>query len=748
MRLRRPVRGGGFLAQTAKAQTVTLSDDNTTATITTTEANTIGKYTYENYQHAYVFTDAIKKTIDATASKTCVNFKVVGPICDDDVNAILTNNTKKNVVTLDLSEATIDSITPVYQLADAYFFKGTFGTCQSQYPSLKSLSLPQLSENATSTVVPFHLFNNADYNTVSLTSLVIPAGYTEIAAKAFQGQTSLTSIDLSQSAITTIGDEAFSSCNALATLLMPKILKTIGASAFATSHSTSLTTLDLSGTSVETIGKCAFQYCNGLTNLVFPETLERVEDQAFEQHACKVLLFPKNVKYLGTDAFLSVANDISDVYFQGLTSPKCADGVFSSGAYNGWGGNDGGNLDKLQVATRKNYINNGHWFCILHFRPDLTEEQQATYWDNTRVYTIPDAYLGKERMWPNQSEYTKGHNCIYTENSTEHKNFAGGDLTEEQLKHIGILRFILARADAPIPDQNIPITDNNWWTICLPYSLSKAEVKQYFGENTLVYTLGEVQRDYNNHTIKLLFTNNQMESDDDIDVMPTDGCIQAWNPYVIKPSKDLTGDKDYNELNGFFKNVIKTRIPEAGSEQSIEIPTTTIGTSNDKYWTYVFRGSCSGVKNQATTGGASLLGIQYHRPSTCYFLGGKKDANGDYKVSFFYQNGVTNKVWAPYTCCVLPRNYASTTDISDNNGTYKDDSFTIDGEQKAHENTTCFGFDDDATAIDQIVIVTPDKAVNGNIYNLAGQLVRSNATTTDGLPAGIYVSGGKKFVVK
>ena len=739
MRLRRPIRGGGFLAQTAKAQTVTLSDDSTTATITTTEANTIGKYKHENYQHAYVFTDAITKTIDATASETCVNFKVVGPICDDDVNAILTNNNKKNVVTLDLSEATIDSITPVYQLDDAYFFKGTFGVCKAGYNTLKYLSFPQLSANATSTVIPTHIFNDANYTVVSnLTSLVIPGGYTKIEEKAFNQSMKLETLDLSRSSITEICASAFTNCNSLESIKFPKTLETIGENAFNFSGGTKLTSLDLSGTSVKTIGKAAFWKCTSLTNLVFPETLERVEDEAFEQHACKVLLFPQNVKYLGSSAFISVANDLSDVYFQGLTSPECAEGVFSEGAYNGWGGNSGGNLDKLKVATRENYVNGSHWFTILHFRPDLTDEQRATYWDSTRVYTIPDAYLGNERMWPNQTEYTKGHDNIYKNK----QNFIGDSLTVEQQKHIGILRFILARADAPIPDQNIPITDNNWWTICLPYSLSKAEVKKYFGENTLVYTLGQVVRNYDNHTIKLLFTSDQME-EDDLDPMPNAGGIQAWNPYVIKPSKDLTGENDYDELNGFFKNVIKTRLPEAGSEQNIEIPATATGTSNDKYWGYVFRGSCSGVKTK--TSNVNPLGVQFHRPSTCYFLGGKKDANGDYKVSFFYQNGVTNKAWAPYTCVVLPCNYKSS-DYSD--GTYKDDSFTIDGEQKVHENTTCFGFDDDATAIDQIVIVTPDKAVNGNIYNLAGQLVRSNATTTDGLPAGIYVSGGKKFVVK
>lgn len=43
---------------------------------------------------------------------------------------------------------------------------------------------------------------------------------------------------------------------------------------------------------------------------------------------------------------------------------------------------------------------------------------------------------------------------------------------------------------------------------------------------------------------------------------------------------------------------------------------------------------------------------------------------------------------------------------------------------------------------------TTARATNGNIYTLQGVLVRRGATTTEGLPAGIYVMNGKKYVVK
>lgn len=51
----------------------------------------------------------------------------------------------------------------------------------------------------------------------------------------------------------------------------------------------------------------------------------------------------------------------------------------------------------------------------------------------------------------------------------------------------------------------------------------------------------------------------------------------------------------------------------------------------------------------------------------------------------------------------------------------------------------------DATAIDGI---EAEQQHNTNIYNLNGQLVRQGATSTEGLPSGLYIVGGKKVVVK
>lgn len=50
---------------------------------------------------------------------------------------------------------------------------------------------------------------------------------------------------------------------------------------------------------------------------------------------------------------------------------------------------------------------------------------------------------------------------------------------------------------------------------------------------------------------------------------------------------------------------------------------------------------------------------------------------------------------------------------------------------------------------DGIEMMTPTGTpANGNVYTLQGVLVRKGSTNTEGLPAGIYVMNGKKFIVK
>ena len=65
----------------------------------------------------------------------------------------------------------------------------------------------------------------------------------------------------------------------------------------------------------------------------------------------------------------------------------------------------------------------------------------------------------------------------------------------------------------------------------------------------------------------------------------------------------------------------------------------------------------------------------------------------------------------------------------------------------AYDNETPVNMDDETTDIDFIEIDNNGQQVNGNIYNLNGQLVKKNATSLEGLAKGIYIVNGKKVSV-
>ena len=583
---------------------------------------------------------------------------------------------------------------------------------------------------------------------------------------------------------TKIKDDAFSIVG-LKQVHISSNVKEIGARAFE-GCSNLPEFLDLVHTHIEVIGEAAFKNCKQISYIRFPESLKRIEKEAFQLHDCEVLRIPRNVEYIGTQAFQSSGGDgvdhntkienLKDVYFQGTEAPEVEQDAFGNAAYTG---NNGYAVEKVygkKYSTRANYINGNKWFAELHYRPDLTKEQEAKYVDLTRDYYFQDLYLGEQRHWPTQLEFNQSYGVARTNDETDHisgkvfkagtygvtkgYHYDGTPLTADEKKRIGIYQFVLTRNDAPIPDLSKPsdpdfplsIKDDDWWTICLPFSLPKDSVLKIFGADTKLYTLGRVVRDQDKQKIHLYFTKDVMNGNDGGEVVAgnklydayTGDGIKAWYPYVIKPSIDFGGKAA----------VVNNYRIEAGSERDIVVKAedeyATIGDNKKKGigWYYVFRGNCSGIVSGVKT--KSSLGVApqslIYRPDHCYFMGLINN-----KAAFMYQsNSKEHKAFAPYTCAIMAYKYMGSTDTQDQVHHFLDDSFEVATGAKFHEAGSLMEFEDSTTPVENIDvdIVTPDKAFQGNIYNLNGQLVKENATSLDGLSRGIYIVNGKKYIVK
>lgn len=101
-------------------------------------------------------------------------------------------------------------------------------------------------------------------------------GVTTIGNNAFTTCTELVKI-LFPSTIETIGDNAFS-CTAIVDLEIPASCKTIGESAFAACSKLSKLTIS---DGVKKIGSRAFAYCTAIEKLTIPASVEEIEDGAF-----------------------------------------------------------------------------------------------------------------------------------------------------------------------------------------------------------------------------------------------------------------------------------------------------------------------------------------------------------------------------------------------------------------------------------------------------------------------------------
>lgn len=112
----------------------------------------------------------------------------------------------------------------------------------------------------------------------SMTSLVIPNGVTKIGSKAFWCCTSLTTVEIPGS-VTKIGDSAFRDCNALTSVVIPEGVKKIGDRAFE--NCTALTSVKISK-SVKEIGSGAFADCSALTSVEIPKSVTEIEKNVFQ----------------------------------------------------------------------------------------------------------------------------------------------------------------------------------------------------------------------------------------------------------------------------------------------------------------------------------------------------------------------------------------------------------------------------------------------------------------------------------
>ena len=743
----------------------------------------------------------------------------------DIVKAILYPSATANSVltTLDLGAATCKD-----------FSKETFAANGAQgYSALETLTLPLNESKETPAQVVFYLQGQ----NFKLTHVIVPEGYGKIGANTFYtggGVTLLTNVTLPNS-LTEIGEKAFLYAGKLASIELGANLTYIGKEAFVGTGLTSISFPE----NLDKIDDGAFYGLN-ITNLVFNEKLRFIGNSAFalpSEQTETVLMIPASVKYIGPFAFNF--RQYQDVYFQGTKAPLMPVGkaIFHSN----WGegtafsahtlmGNSGfdpssGNLrDDAKgegFANRENYKNGRVYFCIMHYPSSTSDEDAKDFTDTSRTYeTCPeggtwdyantplavgkegadpefktgmsnapyigtkvdygyqDTYLGRQYIWPSQSQWVRsyivnsyGYNwdgvTKYRSNLTEEDyatlKEAGfvvgtgeGQYTEDELckiAHMGTRRFVLVNGDSKsTPEYKITMKPGQWWTLCVPFNMTKKQVLDTFGADTQLCLFNKVTRDLGvngKNKIVLYFTQdvlkhstknadgtkmkdaNGMWSADiataQDNVADDDVVLWAHESYMIKPYNGEQSNQDavfvvknYEAVEG---NPLPTVVQSATTVQSRQASETK---------EYRFVGNYLGNENARAT--------KVTIPQYSYVYANTK-SDPVYKFRFYTGNTST---WKPNKSLVQ---------TNDRNGGMDDynNFFGIDKSTSlpaGSKQASVFGGEnfDETTGIEDVTIVAGTDTLTP-VFNLEGKMVSSNGDAA-GLPAGIYVKNGQKFMVK
>ena len=142
---------------------------------------------------------------------------------------------------------------------------------------------------------------------------IIPEGVTSIGNNAFASCEGLITVNIPEG-VTSIGDNAFAGCGNLANVTVPNTVIHIGEGAFQRNYKLEEINIPQG---ITVINNNTFEECD-LTSIVFPEGITSIGNNAFK--SCRSLasiVIPKSVQVIGDDAFFGCAGLSSIVVEEG-----------------------------------------------------------------------------------------------------------------------------------------------------------------------------------------------------------------------------------------------------------------------------------------------------------------------------------------------------------------------------------------------------------------------------------------------
>lgn len=462
-------------------------------------------------------------------------------------------------------------------------------------------------------------------------------------------------------------------------------------------------------------------------------------------------------------------------------------------------------------ANRENYVNGGYYFTILHYPADATDED--TFTDTTRKYDcrvkengtidltqIPvgteeagsldyreathvqtsvdpgyaDTYLGTQYVWPSHAQFVRAYATAANGVKWNGKDVyapdlgddvkavlkeAGYDTNDENLAnlakiaYVGTRKFTISNDDSKsTPEYKITMKPGQWWTLCVPFNMTKKQVLDTFGSDTQLCLFNKVTRNLGvngKNKIVLYFTqdvlNHSTKNADGTKMKDANGMwseniaaatdnvaeddvvLWAHESYMIKPYNGEQSDQDAVFVVKNYEDVEGNPLPTV-----VQSTTTVQSRQASETKEYRFVGNYLGNENAR----AAKMTI----PQYSYVYANTK-SDPVYKFRFY--TGKTS-TWKPNKSLVQ---------TNDRNGGMDDynNFFGIDKSTPlpaGSKQASVFGGENfgETTGIEDVTIVAGTDTLTP-VFNLEGKMVSANGDAA-GLPAGIYVKNGQKFMVK
>lgn len=492
----------------------------------------------------------------------------------------------------------------------------------------------------------------------SLTTVSGMGGLTALPDMCFYECSELTGFTV-PSGVTSLGNSCFLGCSKLASVFLPEGLSSLGVECFE--GCTGLTTINMRK-GLTSIGAACFLGCSNLACVVMPSAFGLT---------------------VGEDAFRGCDN-ITDIYYPNYGTGSGATEVFS--------------YRKISSSASGAYASREDYEPIQMIHTPATQDMTFFTLDSyINDFNVPDKFFGTNRLWPDAD-------CIEEMNN---------NLTSIDIASIPALRH-----DCPEANTVIPITDNEWHTLCLPIDWTPDE--NVYGDYKLL-GLYKVIRNTDDNSIKFVFKEGINRE------------VVAWYPYLFKAGDSFV----YNEATA--PKILDFDL-QSGSEKAITIKAELVGSNKEtKEWTYYWVGNCEGLYHKS---GEKSSAFSLDRPRYAYYLGKQGG-----ETSFFYQKTSEQRVWAPYTASILA--YCEDYQTDETPGITVNDDFRNEvGTMNAKSIITCVEENGETTVINELSTTAAQQRTGKDIYDLTGRKVGSADNGTAQLPAGIYISNGKKIFVK